>query len=160
MKDKLILAHAVSDYCAWATDENFNSNPELELAKVTKLVANLIAAACSLGWEEGNPAEELEVSEKTHFINQKASQFPIKYYSEIFNNLVLPSEEPVTGNLVDDLLDIYLDLYPGLDLYNSGNLDEANDHWQFWFQHHWGEHATSALRAMWCYLANREASEI
>jgi hypothetical protein len=82
-----------------------------------------------------------------------------QYYSEIFNNLLVPSEEPVTGNLVDDLTDIYSDIAPGLDLFDAGRKDEAKNHWQFWLASHWGEHATSASRALWSYLAGREGSE-
>jgi hypothetical protein len=58
---------------------------------------------------------------------------------------------------VDDLVDIYSDVAPGLELFESGDLAAAKDHWQFWLSHHWGEHATSALRALWSFLAGRRA---
>lgn len=92
-------------------------------------------------------------------VKARASDLPFQYYSEVFNTLVLPAEEPVTGDLVDDLMDIYRDIAPGLVLYRAGRRPEAANHWRFWFTVHWGEHATSALRAAWSYLAGREGSD-
>jgi hypothetical protein len=84
---------------------------------------------------------------------------PVQYYSEIFNSLVVPPEEGVAGDLVDDLVDIYQDVAPGLELYDAGRRDEAKNHWQFWLASHWGGHATSATRALWSYLAGRVSRE-
>jgi hypothetical protein len=129
------------------------------LALVCRLLADLVAAGCSLGWDEGEPADvECDASE-LEVVRAAASDLPFQYYSEVFNNLVLPAEEPVTGDIVDDLMDIYREIAPGLVLYRSGKRDEAGDHWRFWFANHWGEHATSALRASWSFLAGREGSD-
>jgi hypothetical protein len=40
-----------------------------------------------------------------------------------------------------------------LQLYEAGQLAEARWQWCFHLIHHWGEHATSAIRALHCYLA-------
>ncbi len=130
------------------------------MAAAARYVADLIAAACRLGWEVGCPEnldvpEELLARAREHF-----SRLPVRYYSEIFANLVVPPEKPVVADLADDLVDIYRDLYPGLLLFDAGKHAEAGDHWRFWFAHHWGEHATSAIRAIWSYLAGREGAEV
>lgn len=141
---------------AWAFSEA--SAPEEDLVAVCQLLADLVAAGCALGWSFGAPSS-LEVDPSAIAkVKARASNLPLRYYSEIFNNLVVPAEEPVTGDLADDLADIYCDIVPGLALYRSGRHEEAADHWRFWFAQHWGEHATSALRAAWSFLARREGS--
>lgn len=65
------------------------------------------------------------------------------------------SSEPVAGSLSDDLLDIYRDLRRGLGLWEQrGAADPVASRvaaiweWRFHFDNHWGDHATSALRAL------------
>ena len=150
------FAGAAERFCAWV-----DAVPPArgdDLANLCQLLADLVAAGCALGWSEGEPAEfgcepfELERA------RERAAALPFRYYSEIFNNLVVPAEEPVTGNLVDDVADMYGEIAPGLVLYRAGKREEAADHWRFWFASHWGEHATSALRAVWSFLAERDGA--
>jgi hypothetical protein len=69
-------------------------------------------------------------------------------YQEIFNPYAEPPEAPVTGSLADDLADIFLDLEDGEELWAEGKFDAAVWNWRFGFESHWGEHVTSALRAL------------
>lgn len=39
---------------------------------------------------------------------------PIDMYSEVFDPLPVPPEEPVIGSIADDVIDIYLDVVTGL----------------------------------------------
>lgn len=133
--------------------------PEEDLVVVCQLLADLVAAGCALGWSVGIPSLLEADRSEVDRARARAANLPLQYYSEIFNNLIVPPEEPVTGDLADDLADIYGDLAPGLVLYRSGRSQEAADHWRFWFAVHWGEHATSALRAAWSSLAEREGRE-
>ena len=151
------FAHAAEQFCSWATCQN-NANED-DLAVVCQLLADLVASGCALGWSEGEPSEIDAQPAEVELVEAKASNLPFQYYSEVFNNLLIPAEEAVTGDLVDDLTDMYRDLAPGLDLYRDGRRQEAADHWKFWFANHWGEHATSALRAAWSFLAGREGRE-
>jgi hypothetical protein len=61
-------------------------------------------------------------------------------------------QEPVLGNLADDLADIYGDIKPGLRAWDTGEesyIDEVVYHWKFpLFGSHWGVHAVGALRAL------------
>jgi hypothetical protein len=60
------------------------------------------------------------------------------------------------GDLADDLVHIYRHLAAGLRLHELGKVDDALWEWGFNFQAHWGEHASSAIRALHCYLAQED----
>ncbi len=70
------------------------------------------------------------------------------HYRQVFNPYAEPPEEPVTGRLADDVADIYQDLADGLVKWRRGEVDAALWEWRYRFTMHWGEHVTSALRAL------------
>jgi len=148
------LAVAARNFCAWATSPVVLGEQDVGLAM--QYLSALFAAGCALGWKEGGPGDFRRPEQGIEAVRAKAAALPFRYYSEVFNNLVIPPEEPVVGDIVDDLVDIYSDIAPGLELFESGDLAAAKDHWQFWLSSHWGEHATSALRALWSFLAGRK----
>ena len=154
------FARSVQAYCDWAISSTKNTDPNQELERAFQLVADLVAGCSALGWSEGVPSERDPDPSGLELVKAKVKELPLQYYSEIYSNLIVPPEEPVVGDLMDDLLDIYSDLSPGLVLYNSNEKEEALAHWKFWFTVHWGEHATSAIRAMWSYLSKMEASDV
>jgi hypothetical protein len=60
-------------------------------------------------------------------------------------------EEAIIHDLADDLADIYRDVQFGLralEVNVEGYVPEAIWEWRYSFQHHWGHHAVSALRAL------------
>ena len=69
-------------------------------------------------------------------------------YLQMFAPYKLDDREPVGGNLADDLADIYRDLADGLAKWRRGERESAAWEWQFHFACHWGDHLTSALRAL------------
>ena len=69
------------------------------------------------------------------------------FYGEVFDPYS-ETREPVIGSLADDMADIYGELMDGLRAWRNGDRAEAAWRWRFGFQVHWGEHATSALRAL------------
>ena len=72
-------------------------------------------------------------------------------YREIFDPYDDPSDEPIYGSLGGDLAEIYSDLRDVLEAYKTKDQDALTDilwHARFQFEHHWGEHATKALRVM------------
>jgi hypothetical protein len=73
---------------------------------------------------------------------------PFQYYWELFHSVTKEPEEPVCGDLVDDLLDIYKDVKEGLLAFESGERVLAAWHWRNTFGFHWGRHATSAIKAL------------
>lgn len=85
-----------------------------------------------------------------------AGRLPFLFYGEVFDPRPVPPEPPVVGDLADDLADVYYELDHGLRHYDTGDRDEAVWKWRFGLVHHWGEHATSAIRAMHCWLAGEQ----
>ncbi len=77
----------------------------------------------------------------------------LDFYREIFD--AYAEDEPVVGSLSDDVRDVYSDLMQGLAIFERGqpaDLRAAAWTWRESFYGHWGEHATSALRALYWVL--------
>ncbi len=75
-------------------------------------------------------------------------------YWKVFDPYV--NEDALAGSLSDDVLDIYFDVWRGLDLWKSkAPRAAAIWEWRFHFDMHWGNHAVDALRAL--HRACREA---
>ncbi len=79
-----------------------------------------------------------------------------RFYREVFDPYAEPTDGEVTGDIIDDLGDIYRDLEQGLVHWRNGKHGEALWEWRFNFQIHWAEHATSALRAIFALSAWRD----
>jgi hypothetical protein len=146
-------------FCEWAESEN---SGDLQSAKqALELITELYLFGIRLVDEvqEANQATPfVESTEKMgSIIYAHASNLPLKYYSEVFNPLLIPAEEPVTGDLADDIADIHEDIRRGLDLLDAGYTEHAVWEWIFHMQHHWGEHATSAIRVLHWYLSEQGA---
>lgn len=76
-------------------------------------------------------------------------------YSRYYWHMFDPSEQvdinPVCGDIVDDLGDIYWDLKNAIMLYDKGSEEEvASAIWdfKFLFDHHWGDHCMNAQYAI------------
>ena len=83
---------------------------------------------------------------------------PYNLYWEIYDPLLPEPDEPVAGNLTDDLTDIYRDVHRGLHAWRSGDPDRRLDglwDWRFSFETHWGRHSVDALRAIYWLLYDR-----
>ena len=52
---------------------------------------------------------------------------PFQLYGEVFDSRRVPPEEPVVGDLADDLSDIYGDVNRGLLAFEAGRREEAAD---------------------------------
>ena len=70
-----------------------------------------------------------------------------RHYASHFDPWAL-EEGPVVSDVVDDLLDIYLELKNGLATLEAVGWREAAWHWRESFVSHWGRHAVSALSAL------------
>ena len=88
------------------------------------------------------------------------ARLPFNYYGEVFDSTVVPPEEPVVGDLADDVADIYRDVITGLRLFEDGRFNDASWEWGFTFQSHWGKHATDAIRAIHYWLASNEPERL
>lgn len=161
---RLAVAHRFADearvFVAWADDR---SDTALTAPLALRRIVALYAAALELPqpWSErvapsvrdDPPALLLQLAR----VRSRASAIPLQHYSEIFSPLVV-ADEPVVGDLADDLVEICRDVARGLALYDAQRVDDAIWEWAFNFQVHWGEHASSAIRALHCYLSQEDPS--
>ncbi len=118
-------------------------------------LAELFAAALAL-------SEPDDLTERTHWHRGTRLAEPrifdsFDLYVEVFDAYD-PESEGLTGALWDDLADVYGDVSQGLETLDlddasaDDNLRDAVWHWRFSFFAHWGEHATSAIRALYWAL--------
>jgi len=136
--DFLVAAKA---YCDFIDSCNSFSEKD-DLDKLLKVLSSL--------YTKGLDLPEVEPEER-HFFEM---DFPLpdldfhhyNTYKEIFDPYY--GESPVNGCLDDDIIDIYSDVKKGLILHEQGHRIRAIWEWKFGLEVHWGEHATSAIRAL------------
>jgi hypothetical protein len=114
------FAAVASQFVRWVESEPLPAKQELATART------LLAKLCFAGLElpEPHPGEDygrlasigLEMYKKAH---SRLSALPFQYYSLVFNALELQTQEPVTGDLHDDLADIHCDLESGLEYWSQ-----------------------------------------
>jgi hypothetical protein len=146
-----IFANLVREFCDWAEGQPKSEEEEVHIA--INLLASLYSGALSLpNHDAGEDIEEEAVSDgQWKVIYRRFGALPFNYYLEFFSPAKLDDDEHVTGDLADDLADIYRDLKEGLSLYDLGHRKEAVWDWKSNFYMHWGRHASSALHALHCY---------
>lgn len=116
-----------------------------------RLTAELFAAALLLPDAEPADVDAPSLSEEQRiYVGERLRSFPFQYYWEIFHPITETAEEPVCGDIADDLGDIYFDVKSGLLIYTTSE-QAAVWQWRMTFGFHWGKHATSALRALYAY---------
>ncbi|HMC16726.1 MAG TPA: DUF5063 domain-containing protein [Albitalea sp.] len=148
-------------FIAWA--DGTASHDAMQAPVALRHVVALYSAALALPqpWSEGVSAVHTPgpaLAERLNAVKLRAAAIPLQHYSEIFSPQLLPPEAPVVGDLADDLVGIYADVALGLALHDAGSAEDAIWQWGFNFQIHWGEHASSAIRALHCYLSQEDPS--
>jgi hypothetical protein len=78
---------------------------------------------------------------------------PIDEYVEVFDPYA-ERPEVVACRISDDLSDVAADLLHGLQHYRAGRPLEALWWWQFSYLSHWGNHASTTLRALQSVVAH------
>jgi hypothetical protein len=143
------FAEAARAFCDWA--EAPPGKPSAEARRALGLLLRVYSAAIELR-DPPRIDHDLEGDSLSHeewkSFYARFGALPFNYYGSVFDPLVMPPEQSVTGDLADDLADIYGDLREGLSLEHAGHLPEAVAAWTFSFQHHWGRHAASAINAL------------
>jgi hypothetical protein len=156
------FAEVAREYRALLTGQR----PEIKafLSQVHSCVARLYAAALELPDVQPDRAE-VEWEGKGYptwrelYADLQSALGAREYYSEMFAPYELQGQDPVIGSLSDDLADIFSDVSRGLAAWDSKDYHGAVWEWRFHFGHHWGEHATGALRALHALRANYEYAE-
>ena len=144
------FAKTAREFCAWA--ESPPLTPAAEHFTAARLVAKLYASALDLPVSAPTDAPDApRVSDDAYrALHKRFGALPFQYYSEMFNPFEFEAA-PVTGDIADDLADIYRDLKYGLWFYEHGHVPAAVWEWRTTFGFHWGRHATGALLALHCY---------
>jgi hypothetical protein len=134
-----------------------SSSGKVAVREALGLVTRLYLTALALppvwcGGHDHKPEAPAGSGDGQHIYSRLAARLPFQHYGEVFNTLSVPPEQPVLGDLADDLADIFAEVDAGLRRYEAGRQTDAVWEWGFYLVHHWGEHATSAIRALHCYL--------
>ena len=153
----------VAAYCELIEARETLTAPEL-LARLRPLLADLYAAGARLpepdpGARRDHEGRVPKLDWREHAESLAAKLGARDLYLEMFAAYDFTTWEPVTGSLSDDLSDIYLDLSHGLALWRAGEEHTALWEWHFGFVFHWGEHLTSALRAIHTLAVDFEYAE-
>jgi len=148
------FADAAGRYCAWAEAEPMDSTSEARTAR--RFIAELCLLVVQLpdAWIDHDSPEI--TGEQREMVFRRFRALPFNYYSQCFNPLVVPAEQPVTADLADDLADIWSDLKRGMVLYESGAIEAAASEWRFHFSAHWGHHACGALYALQSWFSQND----
>jgi hypothetical protein len=142
------FAEAARQLCA-LLDEKRRDSKEL-WRELARRLAELCALALKL--PAGEPGDMEARREPRH----ADPVFRDDHFLVIFDPFG-DDREPVTGSLGDAIGDIRQDLATGLAHFDAGEIDAAAWEWRFGFYSHWGEHATSALRALYWLLRHTES---
>ena len=134
------------------------SQGALALREALIRLARLYLAALELprAWSDevaDQPDAERIDKEECFAVASNCRRFPSDFYWQMRDPFGDPPEEPEGRSLMDDVTDVYRDVVTGLREYQAGRRAVALWEWGFGFQRHWGEHATSAIRALHCWLA-------
>ena len=153
------FADVARDYRAWCEGPRATDPMQL-LREATRHVARLYAAALELPAVEfvdhADPPDLPKADWDAMF--KSFGTLPFNLYREVFDPAIEGTEEPVAGDVADDLADIYSDLIKGLWLLDHGHAVAAVWTWKLSFAGHWGRHAVSALRALHCHGEGSGAS--
>lgn len=154
-------AHAVSSFaqlaggfCAWCEGVSLGEDCE---ASAAGWLSRLYSAAIELpshGPENKEDAPQVPV-EKMERSKSNLSHFNGMYYREFFDPDSSLREEPVLGDVGDDMLDTYSDIRSGLLCFDRGEIDEALWYWSYLHRIHWGRHAVGALFALHCFSVSK-----
>jgi len=140
-------------YCAWCE----GAQGERTDSRAASLLCQLYAAALAL--PEAPPENEQGLPDIPPIALDSArtnlSSFAGRYYREFFDPEPTLDDEPVMGDIGDDLLDIYKDIRAGLVLYEREEVEEALWHWSFLHRIHWGRHVVGAMFALHCLSIGR-----
>lgn len=138
-----LFVQAARDFCDFVEHASTVESVEMRLRNGRSALAKLVAAGAILPLTE--PASD-EVLLWDGTPPDWPGFGPHDLYWEVFDPYV--DEERVARSLSDDFLDIYRDLKRGLVGFDDGHWRDAVWDWCFHFDHHWGDHAVDALRAL------------
>ena len=141
------FAETAGAFCAWCESPASEGDREVQAAV---WLARLHSAALLLPSAEPENEDGLPELPRKHLdaATSNLRYFAGWYYRTLFDPDPVNCNEPVIGDVGDDLLDTYKDVKAGLLLYVGGSLENALWHWSFMHEVHWGKHAVDAMVAL------------
>jgi hypothetical protein len=145
---------AARQYCTWC------EAPDGDTLNVFRLLSRLVVAIVEVPAADCGSGRTREIThEQWKETCERLRPMPFSYYKMPFDPHDLDAANDGLDDLFDDLADIWRDLKPGLELFDAGERGDAAKDWRFNFDIHWGRHATSALYALHCWMADHRASK-
>jgi hypothetical protein len=144
------FARAARDFCSYV-----ESAPAMSPATYRRLARSL-AHLCALALD----LPDVELSRRLPRGLEKKRMLAFgdrDHYREVFD--AYSADNALVGSLSDDMGDIYNELADGLAVFDGARAARKTDAtwaWRFGFHIHWGEHATSALRALYWLIRRAE----
>lgn len=150
------FAGIVRRYCVWAESEAGKINAEMQTAQ--QILAELFLNVLDLPDDELGDEFKLEdvSTEQWKVVRDRFRNLPVDGYWTIFDPSKTEDDEPVFGELSDDLADIYRDIKYGLSLFDAGHYSEAIWEWKFHFKFHWGRHLLNAQKVIYSWNSNND----
>jgi len=165
LRDSEVFVNASFEFCLFI--ETYNNYKDF-LIKLSNHLLNI--------YQLGNQLPIGDISENKDYTPNDISQndFELilkslserlsdnRYYWQVFDPLDDQENDPVLGDLLDDIGDIYKDLKRSLTLFNEGtNLAKNTAMWQFKFEfdNHWSDHCISALYALHFFIKKMELAQ-
>jgi hypothetical protein len=136
----------VRKFCQWTE----SSQHDLQTAR--ELLLALMQGVASLPADSKQEDNEKNYPERVHedwkADVQRFGDFPFQYYKQVFSSADLDEIEVVTGDVCDDLADVYGELWHGLQALDLGDFQYAVNYWHSSYFIHWGHHASAAAHAI------------
>jgi hypothetical protein len=105
--------------------------------------------------EDSDIEVEIAVTDYRNITSLIGDKIPFQYYWHVFDPIDDMDTDPVCGDLIDDLSDIYKDLKNSLFLFDSRNIKvkgEAIWKFKFDFDSHWSNHCANAINVIHYFL--------
>ena len=129
-------------YCCFLSE---NEITDASASCLMELLMKLYISAVNLPEAEPETVEHSTAGDTDLPSVRISDQIP-QFYWEVFDPFA--KDEPVCGDLADDLSDIAADLKIGMEEYEAGRIGNAVNEWKFGLNDHWGSHIVDALRAL------------
>ena len=146
------FADSARRYCAWC--EGPAGDAATEMRTAFALVLALLNAIAAVEQGRGGGDSQGIPHEDFMKMHRRFASLPFQYYRSEFDPLDLEPEGDGMGDIADDLADIWRDLKPPLQLFDSADFAGAAFEWRYRFGIHWGRHAASALYPLHCWLVD------
>ncbi|WP_373717511.1 DUF5063 domain-containing protein [Roseateles sp.] len=140
------FAATARSFCLWCEGEDFERTDAHAASWLARLYGlGVVLPSVDSDNEDGLPDLPAEVLVRAQ---TNLAVFNGRHYREVFDPAPELDDQPVIGDIGDDLLDTYKDVRRGLMLFDGGEVAEALWQWSFLHRVRWGRHCAGALLAL------------